>query len=204
MAVINHTRPCSPQEALLRTIAVVGRGGQYVLGTGDYRPRGTVDLPWTTRDGMTGSDCAGLICYAYKLRRHRHGFNRGKWATVCDDINTDSLVEDAHNRQELCEVIHRPEPGALIVYKSIRIVAKQFKLIGHIGLIESVPAEWPMRTSPADYLTPQPYELLSVLQCKGPNGRAPGVIRTDGSIWSKHDAKWPKEGHRTVLLRMKR
>ena len=44
--------------------------------------------------------------------------------------------------------------------------------------------------------------LLGVVQCRGPNGRRPGIIATDGSIWSHHDAQWPRPEHRTGILRV--
>jgi hypothetical protein len=40
------------------------------------------------------------------------------------------------------------------------------------------------------------------VQCRGPNGKRPGIVATDGSIWDHHDALWPKPEHRSVLLRM--
>lgn len=194
----NVTPPCTAPEAIDRARAVVNSGGQYILGTGDYWPHTEagkpVDLPWTARSGKWGSDCAGFaICYAWKLKRHRPGFNRGSWATVSDDINSDSALEDAHHRKELFDLADRPQPGDLLIYPSIRLNGHRF--IGHVGLIEAVPAEW-------DAAFPQ-YGLLTVLQCHGPNGFRPGVVRTDGAVWQHHDHIWPKPAHRTQIIRPK-
>jgi hypothetical protein len=175
----------------------VGNGGQYILGTGDYWPHKqagkAVDVPWTTKAGLWGTDCAGFaICYAWKLRRHRPGFNKGSWATVSDDINTDSVFEDATHKKELGVIVDTPRPGDLLLYPSVRRNGKRI-LVGHVSLIEKVPAEWDIRD-------PQ-YDLLTVLQSYGPNGRKPGIRRTDGSIWDRHDDAWSK--HKSVIIRMK-
>lgn len=188
--------PCNAAEAVARAQSIVGRGGQYLLGTGDYWPHAeagqAVDLPWTGQAGSWGADCAGFaISWAWKLRRHRPGFNLGSWATVSNDINSDSALQDGHHRKELFDVVNTPAPGDLVIYPSIYISGHRF--IGHVGLVEAVPAEW-------DTAAPQ-YELLTVIQCRGPNGRKPGVIRTDGSIWAHHDQVWPKPAHRAQLVR---
>ena len=180
---------------------MVGVMSPYKLGTGDYHPRqtpgGVIDVPWTERDGVVGSDCAGFaISWCHQLKRHRPGFNHGAWATVSDDLNTDSCVEDARHKRELFEEITRPEPGCLLVYKSIRLPdhAPPYHLIGHVAIVLEVPAEW-------DPAHPQ-YELLTVAQCKGPNRREPAVVKTDGSVWSHHDSVWSKPEHRSVLVRV--
>jgi hypothetical protein len=184
--------PCSASEAVIRALSLVGNGGQYILGTGDYLGEGKP--PWTYRDKMLGSDCAGFaICWAYKLKRHRPGFNRGKWSTVSDDINCNSALEDAQHKQELFVLADRPEPGVLLVYPTFTVSGKRF--IGHVGIVTGLSrvAEW-------DPLRPQ-YELLDVAQCRGPNERKPAVVKTDGSLWSHHDAVWPKLQHRTWMIK---
>lgn len=190
------TVPCTAAEALKRARDVAYQGGQYLLGTGDYWPHSEggsfVDLPWTSKAGVWGSDCAGFaICYAWKLTRHRPGFNKGTWATVSDDINSDSALQDARYKQELFVEVTAPRPGDLLIYPSIYIKGKRF--IGHVGLVESVPAVW----------TVGEYNKLGILQCHGPNGFRPGVVRSDGSTWTKHDVVWPKEAHRSALVRPK-
>lgn len=209
-------RPCSALEAVDRAKRMVGKGGKYVLGTGDYKPRvvdgNVVDLPFTSRGDDEGSDCAGFaICFCYKLRRHRPGFAAGRvpveyrdQSDVDDDINCNSLIEDALTTQELCYVVESgiPQPGDLLVYASLRLELKDgtvFKNIGHVGIVignsRIVGHAWSWQ-DPA-------YRLLDIAQCKGPNGRAPAVVQTDGSLWEKHDEVWPKPAHRTIVLRMK-
>lgn len=199
--------PCDAIDAVCRARSIVGKGGQYLLGTGDYHPTaaGTsgapaVDLPWSPSGSGSGSDCAGFaICWAWKLRRHRPGFNRGPWATVSDDINCNSALEDAQHHQELFILppLGDIKPGDLLLYPTFQLsdssgLVHQF--IGHVGLVESVPSGW----TPA-----QTYLPLSVIQCHGPNGFSPGVVRTDGSIWAHHDLVWPKEQHRVHVVRPK-
>lgn len=208
--------PCSAAEAVARAKRMIGNGGQYVLGTGDYRPKSIagrlVDVPWTARNGELGSDCAGFaICYAYKLRRHRPGFAAGRvpreyWdqADIDDDINCNSVIEDALTDQEICEVVRVgiPQPGDLLVFASLRLTLHDgtpFKNIGHVGIVignSRVGAGvWNGQA--------RPYHLLDVAQCRGPNGREPAVIQTDGSLWERHDEIWPRPAHRTFVIRMK-
>lgn len=209
-------RPCSADEAVLRAKRIVNRGGAYVYGTGDYKPTylagRLVDLPWTSRDSLVGSDCAGFaICWCYKLQRHRQGFANGRvpdefrdQSDVDDDINCNSLIEDALTTRELCELVTSgiPQPGDLLVYPSLRLHLADssiFPTIGHVAITLSnarvSPSQW-------DWNHP-PYHLLDVAQCKGPPQRTPAVIQTDGSIWSAHDDKWPKPAHRSCVVRMK-
>lgn len=194
-------------------LSIAGRGGQYVLGTGDYRPRRVagelVDLPWTTRNGEEGSDCAGAaICWAYQLRRHRRGFNRGLYATIADDINTDSCLEDARQvitrdgrrigtgRRELFELADAPFVGALLVAPTIRLPS--YYKMGHVrmvvGLGRLVAAEW-------DPARPRWAELELAEAC-GPARRAPGVIRTSGAAVARHNELWPRPEHRYEIVRV--
>ena len=41
-------------------------------------------------------------------------------------------------------------------------------------------------------LYPRPWERVEVVQCRGPNGKRPGVIVSDASVCARHDAKWVK------------
>jgi hypothetical protein len=194
---------CSFSEAVQRAQSVVGKGGQYILGTGDYAPKtvGQVetDLPWTSKGGRSGSDCAGFaICWAWKLHRHRPGFNKGAWASVTDDINCNSALEDGLHQQELFETL--PEgycvhPGDLLLYPTIRlkIDGKVKQFVGHVGLIELVPRNFKYGN----------WSDLTILQCHGPNYRTPGVVRTSGRIWDHHDDNWGKLEHRTRIVRVK-
>lgn len=196
---------CSAGEAVDRARSLVGKGGQYILGTGDYnvgKSWSTEDTPWTPyyrADSVwykkKGSDCAGFaLCWAWKLHRHRPGFNVGAWASVSDDINCNSAYEDGLHKQDLFVTLPQGvyiQPGDLILYPTVRKSGKTF--IGHVGLVETVPVGF----SWGDWGS------LSILHCPGPNGRTPGVVRTDGSIWVRRDKLWPKPPHRTQIVRPK-
>jgi len=201
-------RPCSAAEAVARARRMIGNGGEYQLGTGDYRPRSIsavlVDVPWTSNGSVTGSDCAGFaLSWCYKLQRHRPGYNRssGPSASVVDDINCNSAIEDAETGGgELFAIADGlPQPGDLLCYPTIVLLGgdgETHKFIGHVCIVIGVDR----LTTAWDPAHPQ-YEMLDVVQCKGPNGRSPGVIASDGSIWSHHDEVWPKPAHRTRVLR---
>lgn len=162
--------------------------GVYRLGTGN-------------RDTPKGgeSDCFGFAfdkCYG--VLRHRPGFNHGPWASVEDDLNCNSAIEDSEHKQELFLPLSRPEPGALLTYPTIRMkspdgVVHQF--IGHVAIIVKVPAEWDPAISR--------YAELDVIQCCGPNGRKPAILLTNASHWDNHDKLWPKPEHRTKILKVK-
>lgn len=197
-------RPCSASSAVLRALSLVGRGGQYELGTGDYVPydpgNGVIrDLPWTTRNGLTGSDCAGFaICWTYQIVRHRPGFNTGAWASVSDDINCNSAIEDSDHAHDLFERVigNDVQPGDLLTYPTIRLPGHAMPWVGHVAIVTDV-----SRAGAFDAMKPD-YSLFRVAQCCGPNGRSPAVISSDGSIWNMHDHDWPKPEHRTVILRV--
>lgn len=187
------------QEAVERAASLVDQG-EYILGTGNYRPSqdadgNAVDLPFTQREGAgpSGCDCAGFaVCWCYKVIRHQPGFNAGAWATVSDDINVDSVIEDARHDQALGTVITTPVEGAWLLYPTIRDPRNPQPFIGHVAIIESVPAEF-------DPDSPD-YRTLTVIQCRGPNGQKPAIIRSDGSFWWNHDQLWPKPQHRSVMV----
>lgn len=197
---------CTAAEAVERAASVCGAGGQYGLGTGDFRPytkteetdQGTlttiVDLPWTGGVVAEGSDCAGFaICWCWKLTRHRPGFNKGSWATVEDDINCNSAIEDGLHAQKLFRTLSladMPQLGDLLAYPTIELAGKTF--VGHVCIVAEVPA---------DYKPGEGWHRLTVYQCHGPNGFKPGVVKTDGAIWDHHDSLWPKTEHRTRLVR---
>lgn len=175
-------------EAVARARLRIGHG-VYRLGTGN------IDTPL---DGE--SDCCGFSsCYAYGIRRHRPGYNVGPHATVSDDVNCNSSIEDAHHAGDLFKVISRPELGALLKYPTIRIRGKDGKIkefCGHEGIVVGISRalEW-------DALQPD-YRLLDVVQCCGPNGHTPGIIASNGAAWHAHDQLWSKPEHRTWMLRV--
>lgn len=178
-------RPCSPTAAVTVARSLVGTG-IYQLGTGDC------DTPIGGR-----SDCAGFaINRCYGLRRHRPGFNRGAWASVSDDLNCTSAIEDADHHRELFMRAPYPMLGDLLAYPTIRLAGHPDPWIGHIAIVVDVGRvlEW-------DAAAPD-WSLLGVAQCCGPSGRHPAILRTDGSHWNVHDHTWPKPEHRTALLRV--
>lgn len=177
----------SRSEALARMLALVGRQDMaYQLGTGD-------------RDWTPEMDCFGAaVCYAYGITRHRPGFNRGPWATVSDDLNCNSAIEDAEHKQELFVIVDESDvqPGDLIAYPTIRLrrihAVKPF--IGHIQMVTKVPAGWTRRDG---------FAALEVAHCHGPNGRRPAVTLGTGEACDRHDAQWAKPEHQTRILRVR-
>lgn len=176
--------------ALDKMLALVGRKDiQYILGTGDAEGA-------TVRDGQPGMDCAGAaISYAHNLKRHRPGFNRGPWASVSDDINTNSAIEDAEHKRELFEIVERElaRPGDLIMYPTIRLrrIPPVKPFIGHVQMIVEAPPKWWLRG----------YAGLKVAHCHGPNGRRPAVTLASGGACDRHDEQWSKPEHRTRIVR---
>ena len=189
--------PCSSAEAIQRAVLLVGAKEPYILGTGDYRP-GADDLPWTRNAKGLGSDCWGYAgAWCYKLPRHRPGFNKQPKATVADDINTDSAIEQAEYAgatDRLFEVVDRPALGDLLVYPSIRGPDGKRLRIGHVGIVVKLCAEW-------DPEAPQ-YGELEVVQCQA--SRKPAVMRGPGVGWLFRD-KFKgviDEAWRTRILRV--
>jgi hypothetical protein len=195
-------RPCTPGEAVARALSLVGRSGQYELGTGDYRPAASGtrdDLPWTETAGAArGSDCAGFaLSWCYRIPRHRPGLNVGPWSTCADDLDCNSAIEDADHAQDLfVRATGAVRPGDLLAYPTIRLPDYPGRhWIGHVAIVTGI-----VRAAAFDLARPD-YSLLDVAQCCGPNGRAPAVIASDGAIWNHHDHLWPLPQHRTVVLR---
>jgi len=112
------------EQAVDYARSMVGRG-VYRLGTGDINTAGDDER-----------DCFGFAyCEAYQVRRHRPGFNRGAWATVSDDLNCNSAIEDARHAGELFALTSRPELGALLTYPTIRLAGNPQPFIGHVGIV---------------------------------------------------------------------
>lgn len=199
-------RPASAAEAVDRALSLVGKPGAYQLGTGDWRPSWIggqlIDKPWTERerDHAIGCDCAGFaIAWCYKLRRHRPGYNKGAttFGDVEDDLNVNSILSDAISASPdlFALVASAPRPGDLLCYPTFRLAGIPQPFIGHVGIVTGV-----SRMTGWDPTSPR-YDLLDVAQCKGPDGRAPAVIATDGSIWAHHAEVWPKPEHTVYLVR---
>lgn len=183
-----HTDP----DPVARARAHLDRG-TYRLGAGGYRPTGP-DEPWSP--GTTAADCVGFALWCHKIPRHRPGFNRGPWATVTDDVNTDSIIEDATHRRDVFALAPTPAPGDLIVYRSIwwhdgranDVGIGQRRWIGHVGVIVTVPPG-----AGIDEL-----HALGVVHCHGPTGNTRAVTLSDGSIWAHHAAVWNDDGAHPV------
>lgn len=199
--------PAAMPDAVARALSMVGKG-EYRLGTGDYRPSKGVDEPWTVRVGKRGSDCSGFAqAWCHRIPRHRPGYNRG--GSVVDWINTDSGADDAYGvvsdrtgkivrgaTHEIYVPATHAEPGDLLVYRSIVKDGKRV-LIGHVGIVVDVPDGW----------RPGDWKALAIVQCRGPNGKRPGVVKTDGQTWARHDAIWgsgEKPWRRSMLLRVRK
>ncbi|MES2170577.1 MAG: hypothetical protein V4479_07625 [Actinomycetota bacterium] len=179
----------SAAQAVEHALALVGHG-VYQLGTGDVDS--TIDGP---------RDCFGFAyCECYGVRRHRQGFNRGPWASVEDDLNVNSAIEDADHARELFDrvVAGPPHLGDLLAYPtfSLPVGGQRKTWIGHIAIVTGVSRllEW-------DWTRPT-WGELDVVQCRGPNGARPGIVATTAAHWDGHDLTWPKPEHRSVLLRV--
>lgn len=194
---VESSRPFSPEKAVQIAESQVGHA-VYQLGTGD-----STDKP----DDPT--DCAGFaISRCYGLRRHRPGFNRGDWASVSDDLNSNSAIEDAEHHMELFLPVWAdmgskqsyssfdvPESGDLIAYPTFRLPGHPQHWIGHVAIVTAVPPEWDWTCSR--------WRDLTIVQCCGPNGRRPGINKTGGGHFDVHDQMWPKPEHRTRLIRVR-
>lgn len=197
--------PCTALEALARMQSMIGVDMPYRLGSGGYHPvlhPGAVeDVPWTPDPGgIVGSDCAGAICFAYKLRRSRPTFNRGPWATVADDINTNSMIEDAEHLRELFVKVREGEsiqPGDLLTYPTIRMkdaagrwlrnddgTIRQW--IGHVQMVEDAHG----------IHVGEHYAGATIIDCHGGNGRRPAFERRHASAMDLHAQDWPNVSDR--------
>lgn len=191
--------PCGDAEAVARMLAVeAARGGQYLWGSGNYDPR-MPNMPWTEKNGQLGGDCAGVaICFAFRLCRGRPGFNRQMHATIEDDLNVDSICEDADPMRgggcELGELVTIPAPGILLITPTIRLPEKAFVEPGHVRLIIDATRWQPSNPRWADVV---------YLECRGPNERRPGVVRNTGESVDVYDSLWPKPMHRAVMVRIR-
>lgn len=143
----------SPAEAVERALSLKGSPLPYVLGTGNHRG------PTRRNNGPLAFDCWGFAgAFAFEQPRHEPGFNKGPWATVSDDRNCDSAIEEAEHIGKHYEVVATPRIGDLLVMPSIRDKERRRIRIGHVWLVVGVPAEW-------DVEAPQ-YSLLDTLQCQ--------------------------------------
>lgn len=199
---MSDPRPCSAAVAVQRVRALLtapeNAGACYVLGGGDYRPKWR--NPWTEdHHGSYGGDCRVPFLWGYQLPADRPGYNHGSWATVADCINYNSLIEDSEHAQDLVvPVTDDPQEGDVLCYPTIRITTEEggvstiHTFIGHGAVVVGV-SRWDGAT----------FASLDIVQVCGPSGRMPAAIATDGSVFDRHSATWPKEAHRSKLLRVK-
>lgn len=176
------------QEALVRARAIMGTGGYRLGGTDLPKPDpgrpGKYLLGWLM-------DCIGAVLWAYDIPRHRPGFNRGAFATVSDDINTDSAIQDSRHAQEMFQEV-APEAiqmGDLVIYESDHAHGVRW---GHVGLIASVTAV----VRPGFRAT----RRVRVLQCHGPDG-ARMLVETGLDIFQLHTQRHPHNP--SLYLRIK-
>lgn len=190
--------PCSPEGAVQRMLELeASRKGAYSWGAGHFDPDHPGLLGMTVADGIQGWDCAGAaISHAFMLTRHRPGFNERPRASVSGDLNVDSVIEDATpdlgGVQELGELVTAPEPGVLLLTPTIRTPSKGFVEPGHVRMIIDA-SKW-IAAAPR-------WADVVYLECRGPNGRAPGVVRNTGESVDQWDATWPT--HKAVMVRIR-
>lgn len=203
---MSDPRPCSVAEAVQRARELVAsplnQSAGYILGGGDYRDGWT--NPWTTQGTLHGGDCRVAFLWCYKVPAARHGYNRGPWATVSDCVSYNSLGEDAEHAQDLvAPVTDVPREGDILAYPTIVIESKKdgvelsHKFIGHGAICIGV-------SRVHDWNPEAPvFAQLDIMQVCGPTGRKPAAIESDGAVFDRHSALWPKPAHRARLLRIK-
>jgi hypothetical protein len=181
--------PITASEAVQRAQTwATTAAGCYQLGEGDYFPV-QPNVPLT----KGGCDCDGFVLWAWRTPRHRKGYNVGSWATVSDDVNPNSLLEDAQHAKDLCTPVmyNDVRPGDLLCYPTFHYQDAHgaiHEFIGHIAIIVAVPA---------GFKVGQKWTQLQIVQVCGPNGRVPAALTTDGSVFDTHDATWPVPIHTT-------
>ena len=176
----------SPVAAIERALSLLGKGYPYILGTGNHRGPTRIKKKDGTYTDL-GFDCWGFAgSFAYEQPRHEPGFNKGSWATVSDDRNCDSAIEDSEHKKQGYEPIDRPELGCLLVMPSIRDKTGKRIRIGHVWLVVGVPDEW-------DPAKPQ-YDLLDTVQCQASTypaiKRGPGPRHNGTTFRGLTDEAW--------------
>jgi hypothetical protein len=185
-----------------RTAARAVAEALSLVGSGTYK-LGALD-----NDAKHGVfDCFSFaVRHCYGLPGHRPGFNRG-WqgdgahpdgASVVDDINSNSAIEDAFHAAELFELVKdAPREGDLLAYPTIRIKNHVGAWIGHVQIAVGVSRvkNW----NPARPV----FGTIDVVECHGPDGTIRAIRKSTGSVVDVHNAKWPKPQHRGYLLRVK-
>ena len=182
------------RDAVTRALALIGQG-TYKLGALDSDAVNAV------------FDCTSFCMrYCYGIPGHRPGYNTGwgtDWctgqtATVEDDLNSNSAIEDALHARDLFEAVTgAPRVGDILAYPTIRITGSG-PWIGHAAIcVEVARAKWnwdPQRPA---------FSLLDMVECHGPDGTTPAIRRTTGGVFDRHSVTWPKLQHRSWLLRVR-
>lgn len=217
---MSNPRPCSPAEAVARALRWVGSPIIYWLSGGDYHaatddpstpaPQGARAPNGVDVSGKPCSDCRYAINHSYKLPAHRPGFNHGAWATVSDDLNYNSAIEDSEHAQDLfVPVTNAPQLGDIVTYPTIMLRDHATgdwirnpdgsikKWIGHGSIVVGVD-----RAAGFDLSAPK-FALLDIVHCHGPAGVGPAITRSDGSVFDIHSERWPLAEHCSRLIRLK-
>jgi hypothetical protein len=181
-------------RAVVEALSLVG-SGTYKLGARDTEAEHGI------------YDCFSFaVRHCYGLPGHRLGFNRG-WrpdvlhpdgASVVDDLNSNSAIEDAFHAKELFELVNDdPREGDLLAYPTIRLTGNPGVWIGHVQICTGV-------TRVRNWNPSKPiFGLLDVVECVGPNGKIRAIRKSTGGVVDVHNVKWPKPQHRGYLLRVK-
>lgn len=185
----------SATEALERCGKLIGCG-TYKLGALD-----------SDADNLVFDCFSFAVRYAFGLDGHRPGFNRdwkvdwmtGATATVVDDLNSNSAVENAlFGDRELFEVVvGPPRLGDIIAAPTIHLVGHPEPWIGHAVIVSGIGrgnGVW-------DPQAPT-YAMLDIIECRGPNERNPAIRQTNGTWFDERRGTWPKVIHRPWLLRV--
>lgn len=172
--------------------------------------KGTYKLGALDSDAKLGVfDCTSFAMrHCFGIAGHRPGFNKGwgvDWctgetATVVDDINSNSAIEDALHWQDLFQVATgAPHIGDILAYPTIHLPGSDAgPWIGHAAIcvdVSRAAGRW-------DWAMPR-FDLLDMVECHGPNGTTPAIRRTTGLVFDKHSITWPKPQHRSWLLRVR-
>lgn len=181
-------------RALLEATALVGKGTYHLGATDNNAALGIFDCN------------SFAVRYCFGLPGHRPGYNRG-WsadaafpdgASVVDDINSNSLIEDAYHRQDLAFIpAGEPQTGDLLAYPTIHLPGSGAgPWIGHVAIVASC-----ARARAWNPMEPD-YSLLDIIECVGPNGNHPAIRRSNGGVFDHHSLIWSKPQHMSRLLRI--
>lgn len=165
----------------------------YVLGAGGRNPSNPT--PFTTKNGKLGSDCVGFTNWCLQEDRFCEDFQLYRDGNA-GWMNTDSIMEDAklNNSKSKWEFVTVPEEGDCVVFPSLRDKAGKMTRMGHIGLLTSVPKNWPTDWSWTRADRKKWLSELTQIDCNASSGRKAkkqAVGQDPASInWNKPDARF--------------